>query len=173
MPRFINGDLFDHPTDVEQVAFIVTTNSVIRGDALVMGAGAARNMKDRYELAPWWAVEAIAQVLGIDSFEGHPLSKESIAKLRGCPIYGYLRIRTIGHDTHLGIFQTKREYAHKSHADLIIRSCDDLRKDAEAHPHIEFRVNFPGIGYGGLAREEVLPLLSVLPENVLVFEKDG
>jgi hypothetical protein len=34
-------------------------------------------------------------------------------------------------------------------------------------------MNFPGIGWGGLNRLEVLPIISSLPDNVEIWEYDN
>lgn len=146
------GNLFNKPFP-NKVVLIATTNAVIRGQTLVMGAGAAKDMVTFNHDAPRLAYEAIVQKSGTTDL----------------PVYGYLRI--LDSDVGLGIFQTKKNYSAKSEIDLIKISCEDLIEDALNNHQVEFRLNYPGIGLGGLSKQDVSKYVEKLPDNVIVFEK--
>ena len=52
-----------------------------------------------------------------------------------------------------------------------IESGPQLGNLAKKCLRIDFNVNFPGIGNGGLNKVDVLPLLSLLPDNVCIWER--
>ena len=142
---------FDRET--EHLIYVVTTNSVIRGDQLVMGAGAARQARERY---PGLAADCATRIRQLDTAD-----------------YGCLLVRAPDARSHrpgLAIFQVKRDYRAPAELDLIARSVQDLSALAVARSADQFRLNFPGIGphTGRLPRSLVEPLLSVLPDNVIV-----
>ena len=145
MAIFKTGNLFGVPKEEH---IIVTTNSFIRKDvALAMGRGAAKDLVD--------------YLPGIDI------------------VFGKIILDTCGHlgEYHLimsgryGAFQTKRHFKYGSDISLIRRAVSKLRTLAEVNPKSIYNLNFPGIGYGGLRRNQVLPLLeTLLPDTVTVWE---
>jgi len=142
---------FDQET--EHLIYVITTNRVIRGDQLVMGAGAARQARERYPALAADCATRIRQLATAD--------------------YGCLLVRAPDARLHrpgLAIFQVKRDYRTPAELDLIARSVRDLSDMAVARSADQFRINFPGIGphTGRLSRTLVEPLLSVLPDNVIV-----
>ena len=142
---------FDQET--EHLIYVVTTNNVIRGDQLVMGAGAARQACDRY---PDLATDCATRIRQLDTAD-----------------YGCLLVHAPDARSRrpgLVIFQVKRDYRAPAEIDLIARSVRDLSDMAVARSADQFRLNFPGIGphTGRLSRSLVEPLLSVLPDNVIV-----
>ncbi len=60
--------------------------------------------------------------------------------------------------------------------DLVLKTWypkdHSLHREILDRPHITVALNFPGIGYGGLNRNEVLPIISILPDNVEIWEKE-
>ena len=46
-----------------------------------------------------------------------------------------------------------------------------LREYAESNPHIIISMPYPGIGHGNRSIEEIKPIISVLPDNVHVYQK--
>ena len=69
-------------------------------------------------------------------------------------------------------FQTKRHYRDNSPIDLVSKSMNRLKFLATVFEDSIFGLPFPAINNGGLNREDVLPMLFSLPDNVLVFERD-
>jgi len=143
MPTFKEGNMLQAPGYI-----IVTTNSFLTSEKkLVMGAGAARDLKIK--------VPRIDEKFGelIDTFCRH-LGR-----------YGLLF-----HDRY-GAFQVKYRFNDKARTDLIRFSVAALKTAAVNNPKELFNINYPGIGSGGLKEYEVRPILEVLPENVCVWKK--
>lgn len=129
--------------------FLVTTNSVLNRDgALVMGAGIAKQAKDRFP--------------GLDKV----LGKAALAA--GEP-YGLL-VSPRWPSAKLGAFQTKANWKEGSSPALIAFSTGKLLAWCQEHPTAQVHLNLPGVGLGGLSREQVLPVLASLPDSVTVWE---
>ena len=60
---------------------------------------------------------------------------------------------------NIGAFQVKRSFKDKASLDLIERSCVMLDKWCRKNPRAKVRLNYPGIGNGGLSEDEVRPIL--------------
>ena len=70
----------------------------------------------------------------------------------------------------LGIFQVKRFYGDSASLELIDYSTSMLYDFATCHSDKRIDLNYPGIGNGKLEKSEVEPIISVLPDNVHVWE---
>lgn len=131
--------------------FMITTNPVVRKDgAVVMGAGIAKQAKDRFPTLPY-----------------------DMAWARDPRNVGYQGVRSTGlinqYDRQwIGFFMVKDHWKSEARLDIIEDSITDLNEYAHHYDRID--LNFPGIGNGRLRREEVLPLLELLPDNVHVWE---
>lgn len=137
-----HGNMFD--ASKADMIFCTTNGVVTKYGALIMGAGAARNMKERHA--------------GIENYFGSKLKAGQVNKYG--LIYGKSR----------GAFQTKYHYNDKSDLDLIMFSAQKLAALASQHPHLTFAVNFPGIGCGGLSRAAVTSAIeTILPNNIEVW----
>jgi hypothetical protein len=122
--------------------FIVTTNSYIRTDgAVVMGRGIAKQLAARVPKIPYILGDLIDHLTE----------------------YGVIMVRKHG------AFQVKYHFKDPADLGLIHRAVFDLTQYAEAVPTKRFDMNFPGIGNGHLAYDDVLPLLQPLPDNVHVW----
>lgn len=132
----------------------VTGNSTIRRDGcLVMGRGAALQCQHKFP--------------GINRTFGGLIEMHAQEWGKDSP-YGVLVHHQIA-QPDLGIFQVKHHYRDNAVKLLIMYSLMCLKDLAETdYPLVA--VNFPGIGWGGLRREDVLPLLGCLPDNVEVWE---
>lgn len=140
--------------DSEADAILFTANSTVRKDgALVMGRGAA--------------LEAQKLFPGINKFFGEAI------KVFGKRRYGVIyRAPPFGGGKYIGAFQVKCNYREDADLSLIEYSTDYLLRDIRAdlpEPGMLFAVNFPGIGWGRLKREDVLPIISKLPDNVEIW----
>ncbi len=147
--------------------FLITSNSTIKKNgALVMGRGLAREARDR--------------VPGLDLEAGRAVTRSAIA---GRSDYGLVILPTCP----FGLFQVKRAFKQPALLPLIERATFDLLKLLERardgyarspwSPHEPFHLlrvdlNFPGIGNGGLGRDDVLPIIASLPDIVHVWEKE-
>jgi hypothetical protein len=138
------GNMWDEPADL----YFCTTNSTLTHDGrLVMGKGSAKEMCRRHG--------------GIDKLFG-------IAVHTYGPRYGVL---VQNYDSVLlGAFQTKYNWREPSSPDLIQYSTSKLLWICEHYDYTIF-LPFPGIGCGGLTEDEVLPIISVLRDNVVIWRR--
>ena len=117
---------------------------------LVMVRGAALQCRDTYH--------------GIDKDLADKISKGKLS-----PNY-YVKFTQLGRDQYLGVFQVKNNFADKAELEIIKRSTEILKWFAIDKPHLNFHMNFPGIGYGGLPYELILPIVQELPDNVILYK---
>lgn len=135
------GDLWHYPADL----YFVTTNSYItKNKELVMGRGAALQAKNKYPELPKVAATTIQHL-------------------------GYYGLR-IFPQWKIGLFQVKYNWSNPAQLRLIRNSANDLFDFAQWFYGI-IVLNFPGIGNGQLNRADVLPLIEILPDNVIVCEQ--
>ena len=126
--------------------FIVTTNSYIRIDgALVMGRGIAKQLSTRFPQMP----------------------RNFAQQTKHLDTYGL--IIHLRDDTNLGAFQVKHHFSDPATLSLIEYSTRHLTNLANRLPKQRFDLNFPGIGNGRLAYNDVLPIVRQLPDNVHVW----
>ena len=135
--------IFDHTDN-----FIITTNSYIRADgALVMGRGIAAEVKARYPHVP------------------HELG----AMINHLSLYGLVTLMTKQGLPTISAFQVKYHYSDPATLELIQYSTTYLDTLASEIPECRFDMNFPGIGNGKLAYDDVLPIVQQLPDNVHIW----
>ena len=160
MPQFRRGNMWTAYATAD--LFLITTNSTIRQDgALVMGRGIARQARDRFP--------------GLD----RALGREIARTCGHLGEYGLL-VSPRWPAAKLGAFQVKAcaersrstHYAQPARLPVIDTSVQALVQWCEAHPLALVCLNFPGIDNGQLARANVLPLISRLPDRVWVWECD-
>lgn len=134
--------------------FMITTNPITRNDgAVVMGRGIALEAKDRFPSLPYDFGQALR--------ERHPeIDQHNVGPIGwydGKPIW---------------FFMVKDHWRNNASLDIIRESVFYLRYGYELGDQ-RIDLNFPGIGNGHLRREDVLPLLQELPDNIHVWEKDA
>ena len=124
--------------------YMFTGNSFVkRNGALVMGRGAARQVRDSYP--------------GVDrEFGRHIIHLGD---------YGIIVLS----ERNLGVFQVKRNFSAKAELGLIQNSIATLTTYAETFQRAIY-MNYPGIGNGGLMQTDVAPLLQNLPNNVFLYK---
>jgi hypothetical protein len=151
--QLVKGNLWDEIGKADLI--LVTANSTLNNcGELVMGAGAALEAKKRW---PWMPQRAGAYIRDFATHDGTGM------------FYGLMTFQAEkGLDGQVGLLQTKHGWRYPSSQALITRSLRMLWGSANSFHRIA--LNFPGIGLGGLKREDVLPLLEVLPDNVFVYE---
>lgn len=130
--------------------FLITTNPIVRKDgAAVMGRGIAKEAATRYP--------EIQRSFG-------QLLENTNADRQGCNWICRVDWQDIGY------FMVKDHWASHADLDIISRSTVsliELLKDEELD---RVDLNFPGTGNGKLKREDVLPIIEQLPDNVHVWE---
>jgi hypothetical protein len=136
--------------------FCITTNSYIREDgSLVMGAGIAKQARNKYP--------GLAQNLGKKIRDDCGPAHSTGHRRR----YGLLLPET---GSCLALFQVKTHWRNNADITLIADSASDLTKHLrEKGPNYEVHINYPGIGNGGLDRAEVAPIITPWPDNVHVW----
>jgi hypothetical protein len=148
------GNIFAHQTDI----LLVTTNSVINKQGkLVMGRGAAKMLS--LTIPP--SQENLAYLVRV------ALEKSSDG-LYGVVIYSS-QIKGLCRAGY-GAFQVKDKWWEDARLSIIEYSTQLLCELATMRPSMKFSLNFPGIGNGRLKREDVLPIIEGLPDNVTVWE---
>ena len=153
--QFAQGDMWLVYYQVD--LFLITTNGVVtKSGKLVMGAGIARQARDRFpgvDQALGAAVKAVGSPYGLLVSPRWSISQGGS-----------------GAKAKLGAFQTKDNWTEGWSLALIGFAADKLLAWCEAHPTARVHLNMPGVGHGGLSREVVLPLLTSLPDTVTVWE---
>ena len=129
--------------------FLITTNPIVtKAGKLVMGRGIAAQMRDNF---PGSDVEFANLVR---AFPQHHVMSMSYD-----PVFGR---------QHVGFFMVKLHWNDPAHIPTIMRSTARLIEIAPMYARID--LNFPGIGNGKLKREDVLPIIEQLPDNVHIWE---
>lgn len=149
------GNMWD--VFIESDLWLFTGNSYINQNGeLVMGRGLALEVKNRFPALP--------KELGgyiCDMNDGH----------LGC--YGLIPWLMLEYSGMIGVFQVKRHFRDNARLSLIGHSCVKLMSYLNRNNNMKpVDLNFPGIGYGRLDREQVLPIISELPDIVHVWEKN-
>ncbi len=127
--------------------YLFTGNSYIKKNgALVMGRGAARQVRDMYP--------------GIDKQIGDAMAQRHLG------FYGLVGF--YGPNENIGVFQVKYSYEKRAQFEIITRSVEALEKYAREFDRA-IHMNYPGIGNGGLMQTDVAPLLTSLPDNVFLY----
>ena len=153
--------------------FLITTNSTSTKGKAVMGRGIALEASKRFptiakdfatKMGPCFPATATT-ASGISSIASHATSMH------------YRPVSTIGDydGQKIGYFMVKDHWASDAKLGIIEDSThmliDILHSVQELHnKDITVALNFPGIGNGRLKREDVLPIIELLPDNVQVWE---
>lgn len=132
--------------------FMITTNPIIRKDgAVVMGRGIAAEAKERFPQLPY----------------------DFANQIRYQP---WRYVGAIGYYTDVPIwfFRVKDHWAQQAKIEIIKHSAFGVSGMCKSWYNktkpLRIDLNFPGIGNGGLKREDVLPIIETLPDNVHVWE---
>ena len=167
MPTFATGDMLA-AWDTADLNLITANASLLTGTRLVMGAGIAKQVRERWP--------------GIDASLGRAVLQRCLAFTRFTwqeqsyrvftPPYGLL-LSPEWPVKRLGLFQVKGRFYTAASLELIAASVQQLRRFCAEHPQAVVNLNFPGIGCGRLPRETVLPLLLELPATVVIWEYTG
>lgn len=138
---------------------VCTTNSVLKSNGeLVMGAGIAKDFKDRYPDLP--------------RFFGGQMCKNTSKLINGWPFYGIMSVFDIIDKQTLIALQTKYHYKDKSPLDLIVRSCEMLKEYCDKYYINKVLMTRPGCGNGGLKWEDVKPAINFLDDRfVICYDK--
>lgn len=123
----------------------VTTNAYIRKDGcLVMGRGSA--------------LEGASKYPNLQKHAGMMIAANGNK-------YGWLVT-----PDKIGLFQVKYTFWQKADLNLIEFSTNLLNRYVNEF-NINVSINYPGIGFGGLKKEEVEPIIKNLDDRVTVYYK--
>jgi len=149
--KIVNGLLdYSKPWKTPNLYLFTGNRYITAKGKLVMGRGAALQCRDTYP--------------GVDKDLADKISKCELS-----PNY-FIIFTQISKDQYLGAFQVKNNFADKAELEIIKRSTKMLTQYAIKKPHLNFHMNFPGIGYGGLPYELILPIVQELPDNVILYK---
>lgn len=148
-PTFASGDMWS-AFDAADL-FLITTNCVLRGGRLVMGAGIAREARDRFP--------------GLDKALGKAIREQLN------PSKYILLLSERWPEAKLGALQTKLHWRNPSSPELVAEGIIAVGKWAKAHPAAAVHMPLPGVGHGHLEVSVVQRLCATLPENVTVWQK--
>jgi hypothetical protein len=127
--------------------YIFTGNGIIKQNgAIVMGRGAAKQVRDTYP--------------GIDKRFGDFITALPDA---------YLHIAAIKSKQYIGWFKVKNHWQQPADLMIIEHATDELAIHAGMYPIHPCHMNFPGVGNGRLSDEQVLPIIKRLPDNVWIY----
>lgn len=165
--RLVIGDMWSALSSSH--IFAVTTNGQLKKDgSLIMGAGIAGQVAERYPDVPKLAGKHIVWSCDNPSVVDDYFVEIHEQKYR----YGFLQLP----NTSVALFQTKLDVYADAKISLIERSVEGLMKAIKkfsqknnAYPVVN--LNFPGIGLGGLSEHQVMPCLVGLPDCVNVWKK--
>lgn len=156
--KLAKGNMWDAWDEADLM--LVTTNGTMVSGKLVMGGGSAGEANLRFP--------------GIDAAFAKAIHREgSYDRQLGAWKYHLLVSPKWfkGEGGKLGAFQTKYAVSKPASMDAIATStallmlmCSYLSKREQIH------MPFPGIGLGGLRREDVLPYIEQLPDMVTIWE---
>lgn len=155
MPTFHTGDYWSAYNEAD--LFLFTSNGVVRDGALVMGAGTARQVRDKFP--------------GIDRAIATAIIRNPLTQGDNPYLYGLL-VSDRYPAGKVGAFQTKEHFKEDSCPALIYTTACQLQEWCEAHPGAIVHMPWPGIGCGNLDKREVEPILDTLPDQVHVWERD-
>lgn len=140
--------------------FLITTNPIRRKDgALVMGRGIALEAANRFQELPFQFGAAV---------------EKNYNNREYCDPLAHCHCMMVGKfdGQAMGYFMVKNHWREPADLDVIRHSTRELNAMARYLGDRRYDVNFPGIGNGRLKREDVLPIIEVLPNNVHVWEKE-
>ena len=122
---------------------LFTANQTVKRDGtLVMGAGNAKAVRDTF--------------IGIDRVFGRHL--------------GDKRLHIVCYKgTNIGALATKQNFKDPSNYEFVVESLRELYRSAMKKTHMTYHVPYPAIGFGGLTRKQLDPIMKHLPDNVLVY----
>lgn len=151
MAQVVIGNLWN---DKDAELVLITTNSyVTKGGNLVMGRGAALELKNKY---PWMATYFGNEIMKTCGNLGEYNLMLTLGRWQEFRIYG--------------AFQVKYHFKDRANLELISRSVNKLNDYIEKSKIERVSMNYPGIGYGGRTEDEILPIIEKLSDKVKIYK---
>ncbi len=152
MPTFKRGNYWE--AFDESDLFCFTSNGVVKQNgSLVMGAGTAKSVRDRFK--------GIDKVFGEKAKQYHCFPPNK---------YLYFLITVELEGKLIGALQTKVDYKSFSNITLIQQSLICVAKYVKEHELKSVHMPYPGIGCGKLDKSAVAPMLERLPDTITIWE---
>ena len=147
--KLVNGYL-KYPTNPEYFnCYLFTANRVVKNNGeLVMGGGNALAFAKTYPDSPIVFGSIVTE------------NPDTVFDVYSSP----------KHKGLLGLFVTKNHYKNPSCLVLVAKAVQELKYVALTNPNWTYHLPYPAIGLGGLRKEQINPLIEVLPDNVIVYE---
>lgn len=175
MPKIKYGNIFDQDADL----YIVTTSGMLnsRGE-LVMGKGAALDMKTRFPELP----EKFGSFLTYYSAHAGGEAPDPVRKAILPITYGFIcycpQDNGYNEQSHngknYGCFQVKTRFTKEANLALIGYSIVVLNGFLSmCKPEYRAVMNFPAIGNGRRLEKDVLPILESLDPRVVLYKLGG
>ena len=148
------GNLFD---DTNLNCIVCTINQIVKNNGeLVMGAGIAKEFRDRY---PFLA----------ESFGKRTKFKESGILLANDIVFRQKESGVVIDYVCICGLPTKYDWRDKSDIDLIVKSCRELLMVANAFGWEKIGMTRPGCGNGGLNWDNVKNKISFLDDRFIIY----
>jgi hypothetical protein len=130
--------------------YLFTGNPIIRNDgAIVMGRGAAKQVRDTYTRVPYILADKI------NRDPNRSIYWATISKSK---------------EQHIGWFKVKEHWQHEAKPHLVQQSVNALMRIAIKHSQYKYHINYPAIGNGKLSADDIAPMLISLPNNVIIYK---
>jgi hypothetical protein len=129
-------------------------NSVIVNDRLIMGAGSALAFRTKFRDLDALLAAEIQKTLQEHKF-----------------LFATVNYKLNDNIYKLFALQTKTHYQNKASMKLIVESLKHFAFFVKQNPDVKFHMPIPGIGCGGISKQEIIPILNqFLPRNVILYE---
>lgn len=146
--KLIKDNILNYLNPYDYFGF--TSNAVIYGTTLVMGAGNAKAYRDRFH--------------GLDQAMGEEITKH----IKGYYYY-FVSLQYQGYN--IFAFQTKTHHQNHSNLELLTHSVKHLSFFAMQYKDVQFHLPLPGVGLGNLPTSEVFTILNkYLSQNIILYE---
>ena len=153
--KLIIGNIWNSP---DTVILIAGNSTLTKDNRLVMGKGSAFELNKKSSIFAYHFGETIKNTCGNYGLYGimlYPIHSDMVKKIT----------------KYFGVFQTKTDWRKKSDLSVIQYSTNILLDYIKNFPTETISMVYPGIEYGGLSEKDILPIISVLPNNVVVYKK--
>ena len=151
------GNIFDYIGKADCIC--VTTNGTIKSNGeLVMGAGVAKQFKDKFNHL------GIAKILADKLYKGTPLKKMHVVNAVDNICYKAIDASQ-NYGTHVLSFPTKHHFMDKGDLNLIIKSAKRAVVFADMYNLKSIIIPSPGTGCGQLNEDDVYKALNDILDN--------
>jgi len=130
--------------------YLFTGNPIRKyNGAIVMGRGAAKQVRDTYPR--------------VQHQFGELIKDQPNALVLFAPVYG------ANSTQYIGWFKVKDHWQEPAKLSLVKASAARLDQIAAARPEMRFHINFPAVGNGKLVEQDIMPLINLMADNVIVY----